>query len=87
MGLFFYQLRLPVAGADSAPFGQLQWQHGHGVQPGAIYTSPELACPGTGAAEQLPEKGKADARVASGVWERAGVSKPKLEVARSLLLS
>jgi len=50
-------------------------------------SSPELACPGAGAAEQLPEQGKADACVAPGVWERAGISESELEITVSLLLS
>lgn len=69
-------------GGGSAPFGQLWWPQ---IQPGTVCISPELACLGTRAAEQLPEKGKADTLRALGV--RAGMLKSKLRVACSLLLS
>lgn len=76
------RLGLLGGGGGSAPFGQLWWPR---IQAGTVCISPELACLGTRAAEQLPEKGKADTLRALGV--RAGMLKSKLRVACSLLLS
>lgn len=83
MVFFSHQRHLPGPGGRSAPLGRLQLR----AWPGATCSSLKLACPGTVAAEQLLEKGKADARGALGVWEREGMSESRLEVACSLLLS
>lgn len=83
IGFSSYQQHLPEPGAGSAPPGRLQPR----AWPGATCSSLKLACPGTVAAEQLLEKGKADAWGAPGVWEREGMLEARLEVACSLLLS